>query len=136
MRQPQRRDRLRFLTVDTQLWDDDVLWELPVKERKQVSSAMVWGRPLPPRLARVAVQHAPALQAQAWYGWMLIALGLLFGLFAALTTGSGGWLIQVAAVLVAVAGLGWLLIGAIWLRAVTRARRAARTGRWPETRGA
>ena len=133
MRPGSARPRRRFLrAVDTELWDDDVLWELPVKQRKQVQKAMMWGRPLPPRLARVAVQHAPALQGQAWYGWLLIGLSLMFAGVAAATAGPGGELIHVADGLLAVAGLAWLFLGVSWLRAVARARRAARTRYWPE----
>ena len=45
---------------------------------------------------------------------------------------SGGELIHVADGLLAVAGLAWLFLGVSWLRAVARARRAARTRYWPE----
>jgi hypothetical protein len=125
---PKARPRRNFfLTVDTQLWDDDVLWELPVKERKRVKNAMTWGRPLPPRLARVAVEHAPMLAAQAWYGYWMITLGLVFGLIAALFVWAIGWM----GAATAVTAMLWLLLGAGWLRAVAQARRAARTGQWP-----
>jgi hypothetical protein len=40
--------------------------------------------------------------------------------------------IGIAGLGAASAGLLWLLIGVIWLRAVAWSRRAARTGRWPE----
>ena len=127
------RPRRFSLAVDTELWDDDELWDLPVKERKRVRNAMTWGRPLPPELARVAVKHAPVLQGQAWYGWLLIGLSLLFGLIEGLlVTGSKGWLLHVAGILLAVAGVLWLLAGVIWLRAVARCRRVVREGHWPE----
>ena len=127
-----RRRRRSFLTVDTRLWDDDALWELPVKERRRVKSAMMWGRPLRPRLARAAVQHAPMMQTQAWYGYWLIVVGLLFTVPAGLTAGSSGPLIKVVAIVLGVDAVRWFVLGAGWLRAVARARRAARTGQWPE----
>jgi hypothetical protein len=120
------------MAVDTELWDDDALWELSAKERQRVKNAMLWGRPLPSRLASVAVQHAPTLQGQAWYGWVLIGLGLAFGGSAAVSVGSSGWLLRVAGVLLAVVGAAWLLLGVVWLRAVVRARQVAGTGYWPE----
>lgn len=126
--------RRRFsMTPDTELWDDDELWDLPAKERKRVQNAMTWGRPLPPELAQVAVKHAPVLESQAWYGWLLIGLSLMFGLVEGLLAArSEGWLLHVAGALLAVAGVLWLLAGGIWLRAVSWARRAVRTGYWPE----
>ncbi len=131
MRQWSGWPRGRFLAVDTQLWDDDALWELPVKERKRVKKAMMWGRPLPPRLARVAVQHAPMMGTQAWYGYWMIALGMIFGLSTALTAGLAAGVLSVVGIVLAVDTVLWLLLGASWLRAVARARRAARTGQWP-----
>ena len=133
MRPRPGRPRWRFLTVDTELWDDDVLWELPVQDRKQVKKAMMWGRPLPPRLAGVAVQHAPMMGTQAWYGYGLLVVALIFGLSTALTAGLAAGVTPVVGIFLAVDTVLWLLLGASWLRAVARARRAARTGRWPET---
>jgi predicted lipid-binding transport protein (Tim44 family) len=129
---PTRRRKWFSLAQDTELWDDDVLWELPVNERKQVKNAMTWRRPLPPRLARVAVQHAPMMQTQAWYGYRMMVLGLVIGLLGSLITGLTSGFIGIAGLGAASAGLLWLLIGVIWLRAVAWSRRAARTGRWPE----
>lgn len=113
------------------LWDDDVLWDLPARERRQVSRAMMLGRPLPPRLARAAAEHAHHLQTQSWYGWLTLAFGLLFGVLAAL--GAGGhvmaWWMPVGWALI---GVCWLGVSAVWFRAVARAKRAVRDGRWPE----
>jgi hypothetical protein len=131
MRQWSGWPRGHFLMMDSQLWDDDVLWELPVKERNRVKQAMLWCRPLPPRLARVAVQHAPMMGTQAWFGYWMIVLGLIFGLSAAMTAGLAAGVVSVVSILLAVAPVLWLLLGASWLRAVARARRAARTGQWP-----
>jgi hypothetical protein len=128
---PARRRNRFFLTVDTELWDDDALWELPVKERKRVKSAMIWGRPLPPVLARVAVQHAPMLQTQAWYGYFLVMLGVVFAGFTALAI----WTVEWPGAVAGLAAVAQLLIGATWLRAVRRARRATREQHWPERRG-
>jgi uncharacterized membrane protein len=75
------------------------------------------------------------LQTQAWYGGLLIGLGLLFVLFAALTAGLGAGLVYVAALSLVAVGVLWLLIGAVWLRAVTRARQVVRDGHWPERPG-
>ena len=41
-------------------------------------SAMMLGRPLPPRLASAAVQYAPTLQSQAWLGYLLLTMGVPF----------------------------------------------------------
>lgn len=128
---PARKRKRFFLTVDTELWDDDVLWELPVKERKRVKSAMTWGRPLPPALARAALQHAPMMQTQAWYGRCLVTLGVVFAGLTVLATWSTGWVGAFAAFPAA----AQLLIGVLWLRAVARARRAVREGHWPERAG-
>src|ERR1700727_2202825 len=116
---PTRRRKWFSLTPDTKVWDDDVLWELPVKERKRVKNAMTWGRPLPPRLARVAVQHASMMQDQAWYGRRQRTLGLVSGgIAAALASFTSCWPVMVAAAATE------LLTAAIWFRAVARARRA------------
>ncbi|HEX4256825.1 MAG TPA: hypothetical protein VH089_17160 [Streptosporangiaceae bacterium] len=121
--------------MDTDLLDDDVLWELPAEERKRVKSAMMWGRPLPPRLARVAVQHAPMMQTQAWYGYWLLVVSLILGLSCALTAGLPAGVVSVVGIPLAVVAVLWLLLGVGWLRAVARARRAARDGYWPERAG-
>jgi hypothetical protein len=125
---PTRKRKWFSLARDTELWDDDVLWELPVKERKRVKNAMTWGRPLPPALARAAVQHAPMLQTQAWYGRYLVTLSVVFAGLAVLATWSIGW----PGAFVAFAAAAQLLNGVLWLRAVARARRVVREGRWPE----
>lgn len=129
---PARQRKWFSLAQDTELWDDDVLWELPVNERKRVKSAMTWGRPLPPRLAPVAVQHASMMREQAWYGYRMMALGLVIGLLGCLIAVLTSGFIEIAGLGAASAGLLWLLIGVIWLRAVAWSRRVARTGRWPE----
>ena len=78
MRPRPGRPRWRFLSMNTELWDDDVLWELPVQDREQVKKAMMWGRPLPPRLAHAAVQYAPKLQKGIWRGWLFLGIGVAF----------------------------------------------------------
>jgi hypothetical protein len=52
---------------------------------------------------------------------------LIFGLSAATPMGPTG----LVNIVQAVDAVLWLLFGAGWLRAVARARRAARTGQWP-----
>jgi len=126
------RPRRFSLAVETELWDDDVLWELSAGDRKRVRNAMMWGRPLPPRLARVAVQHAPMMQTQAWYGYRMMVPGLVIGLLGCLITGFMSGFIGIAGLGAVTAGALWVLIGVIWLRAVARSRRVTRTGSWPE----
>lgn len=125
---PARKRKLFSLAKETELWDDDVLWELPAEERKRVKRAMMWGRPLPPRLARVAVQHASMMQTQAWYGRYLVTLGVVFAGLTVLAIWFAGW----AGAFAALAAAAQLLNGVLWLRAVARARRAVREERWPE----
>ncbi len=123
-----RMRKLFSLAKESELWDDDVLWELPAEDRKRVKRAMMWGRPLPPRLARVAEQHAPMLQTQAWYGRYLVTLSVVFAGLAVLAT----WSVGVPGAFVALAAAAQLFNGVLWLRAVARARRVVREGRWPE----
>ena len=118
------------LARDTELWDTDELWELSPQQRKQVKKAMIWGRPLPPELAQAALAHAPKLQTQAWYGRFALTLAAVF---AALTLASvlGGtthWWVSLS---YAVPAVCQLVVGGGWLRAVARAERAVRDGRWP-----
>jgi hypothetical protein len=135
MRQRKTRRRGFSLAVDTELWDDDVLWELPAGDRKRVRDAMTWGRPLPPRLARVAVQHAPMMQTQAWYGFRLMALSLIFELIGWPILVPSTGLLHAMGLSIVTVGVLWLLIGVIWLRAVARSRRTGREGYWPERSG-
>lgn len=102
------------------------------REHRQMRSAMMLGRPLPPRLARAAVQYAPTLQSQAWLGYLLLMMGALFvamGTVQIFTHGFPWW----ESACYAVAGVGWLTTGVWWFWAARRAGRAARTGQWPET---
>jgi hypothetical protein len=96
--------------------------------------AMIRGRPLPPRLARAAVQYAPKLHSQAWLGWFLLVMGLLYALFGAVQALAGGfvWWLPVCWEIAAVIGLvgSWQ-----WFRVARRAGRAAQDGFWPERPG-
>jgi hypothetical protein len=110
--------------------DDGPLSELSRRERWRMQRAMMWGRPLPPRLARAAVQYAPKLQRQSWRGWLLL-LALFFavpGVGLGSTPGVSWW-VPVGYAIVAV---GWLLQAGQWLWAARRAGRAVREGHWPE----
>jgi hypothetical protein len=67
--------RRRFsMTPDTELWDDDELWDLPAKERKRVQNAMTWGRPLPFALAPPWGLRAALLAG--WVGGIALIRGL------------------------------------------------------------
>ncbi len=93
--------------------------------------AMVFGRPLPPRLARAAVEYAPTLRRQAWLGYLLLATGLLYVAGATLEIvkrGSPWWDWASYEVL----GVVWLIVSVVWFRAMRRAGRAVRDGYWPE----
>lgn len=59
------------------------LSELSKRENRRMRRAMMRGRPLPPRLARAAVQYAPTLQHQAWVGYLLLVPGVLSALVGA-----------------------------------------------------
>jgi hypothetical protein len=97
-------------------------------------SAMIFGRPLPPRLAHAAVRYAPTLEGQAWLGYLMLTMGVLFvamGTVQVFTHGFPWW----ESACYAVAGVGWLTMGVLWFLAARRAGRAAREGRWPEQAG-
>ena len=96
--------------------------------------AMIFGRPLPPRLARAAVEYAPTLRSQAWLGCLQLVVGALYAagaLVEILMHGSPWWEWAVHEVL----GVGCLTLGVLWFRAARRAGRAARDGYWPELDG-
>jgi hypothetical protein len=94
---------------------------------------MMWGRPLPPRLARAAVEYAPELQRQAWAGYLSAGLAVLYVLLGVVgIVHRVDWWMPVAWMLL---GVAWLLLGLRWLRAARRAGRAVREGHWPERPG-
>ena len=97
-------------------------------------SAMMLGRPLPPRLASAAVQYAPTLQSQAWLGYLLLTMGVPFVAMGAVQIFLHGFPWWESAGY-EVAGVGWLTSGVLWFRAARRAGRAAREGCWPERAG-
>ena len=114
--------------------DEGPLSELSKRERRRMRRAMVRGRPLPPRLARAAVQYAPKLHSQAWLGWLLLGMSLLYALLGVIQALVGGfvWWLPVSweiAAAIWLTGSGW------WLRATRRAGRAVREGYWPEQAG-
>lgn len=107
------------------------LAELSTRDHRRMRRAMMRGRPLPPRLARAAVQYAPKLHNQAWLVWPLLFMGLLYAMFGAVQALAGGfvWWLPVSweiAAAIWLAGSGW------WFWTARRAGRAARTGHWPE----
>ncbi len=93
--------------------------------------AMMWGRPLPPRLARAAVQDAPKLQKDAWRGWLFLGIGVAFvGLsIAEADTSRIHWWVPIGYVAVAA---GWMWSGGQMLLTARQARRAVRDRYWPE----
>jgi len=114
--------------------DEGPLSELSKRERHRMRRAMIRGRPLPPRLARAAVQYAPELHSQAWLGWFLLVMSLLYALVGAgqaLWGGHGWWLFAGWEVLAVIA----LAASRQWFRAARRAGQAARDGLWPELPG-
>jgi hypothetical protein len=103
---------------------------LSKQENRRMRWAMVRGRPLPPRLARAAVQYAPRLQRHSYLGYLLLAMGLLHVPFVIWGVSHRfGWWMAVAWLAV---GLCWLLLGGWWLWLTRRAGRAVRDGFWPE----
>ena len=105
------------------------------RDQRRMRLAMIFGRPLPPRLARTAVEYAPALRNQAWLGYLLVATGVLYAagaLVEIIKHASPWWEWAGHEVLGAV----WLTVGVLWFRATRRAGRAAREGYWPERTGA
>jgi len=111
---------------------DDVAFRgLSVRERLRVTHSMARGRPLPPKLARVAGDHATYLQSWSFIGYFELVLGVLFLAGAAAGQADhrmAGWLRPLWWVL----AVGWLSLGAYWLLLVSRAKRAVRDGYWPE----
>jgi len=102
--------------------------------QRRMRLAMIFGRPLPPRLARTAVEYAPALRNQAWLGYLLVATGVLYAagaLVEIIKHASPWWEWAGHEVLGAV----WLTVGGLWFRVTRRAGRAAREGYWPERTG-
>ena len=115
----------------TGLADDDVLGELSLRERRRMLRAMTTGRPLPPRLARAAVQYAPKLQHQAYLAYLIFTMGaLVAGL--AVWAGIGGRLDWWPVVSWSAFGVSLMLVGRDRLRATRRARQTVRDGYWPE----
>ena len=115
----------------TGLAGDDVLRELSLRERRRMQRAMTTGRPLPPRLARAAMQYAPKLQHQAYLAYLMFTLGALFAVLAvwAGIRGRVNWWLAVSW---SAFGIGWVLQGRDRLRAVRRAKQTVRDGYWPE----
>ena len=114
--------------------DEGPLSELSKRERSRMRRAMIRGRPLPPRLARAAVQYAPTLHSQAWAGWFLLVMSLLYAVLGAVQAlgGGFGWWLPAGWEILAVTGLAG---SRMWFRAARRAGRAAQEGYWPERAG-
>ena len=90
--------------------DEGPLSGLSRPERRRLLRAMTWGRPLPPRLARAAVQYAPKLLKDAWRGWLFLGIGVAFvGLsIAEADTSRIHWWVPIGYVAVAA---GWMWSG-------------------------
>jgi hypothetical protein len=110
--------------------DDGPLAQLSRRDKRRMRRAMILGRPVPPRLARAAVEYAPELQREAWVGYLSAGMAVLYVLLG--VVGIVHWVNWWMPVAWMSFGVAWLLLGLWWLWAVRRAGKTVREGRWPE----
>ena len=112
-------------------WRGEPTWRsLRLSERGRVLWAMTRGRPLPPRLARAASEHArhPGLATFMGCFYLVIAVGWLVSAAVGSAVATSSWSLGLRWFL----SIGFVALGTFWLAIASNSRRAIRAGHWPQ----